>query len=195
MNDAVFTEIFNTYADELFAYGRSMNFDKETVEDAIQDVFCKVFENDYVLNDVRSIKSYLYRMLKNRLIDIKRTNLSTEDIQDYKNSFYIKATIVDRMISAEDKKAVEARIEQILSVLTDRQREAFYCRFALEMEYEDIGRLLSMTGPAVRKLIVRARKRLNEVHGSASAVCLLQLFFLQWEQIGYLLSLINLQSI
>ena len=69
-DDAAFTFIYNKYVDLLLQYGRSLGFEKEVLKDAIQDVFVKLYLNRRNLSEVRNLKYYLFRSLKNNLLDM-----------------------------------------------------------------------------------------------------------------------------
>ena len=165
-NDDAFSSIYKKYVDELFAYGTGLCFERETLKDAIQDIFCKLYFDKKGLRNVKQLKHYLFIMLRNRLIDIHRTsmNLNLTDFHQskYEMTFSIKSTILDDIIGEEERNNIQQRIDTLLNKLTDRQREAVYLRFIHEMKYEEIAVLLNMTLPAVRKLVARAMKSMRD---------------------------------
>jgi RNA polymerase sigma factor (sigma-70 family) len=160
-DESAYTSIYQTYSDSLYAYGVSLGFEEEKVKDAIHDVFFKLYFNRKALQDVVNLKYYLFRMLKNRLLDIYKTMIDTDSIEAYTTHFSIHATILDELIAREEKEAINKQIETLMDCLTDRQREAIYLRYMQEMSYEEIASLLKMTPPATRKLISRAIQRMR----------------------------------
>ncbi|MDR0844476.1 MAG: sigma-70 family RNA polymerase sigma factor [Tannerella sp.] len=162
-NDHAFSSIYNKYVAELFGYGIGLGSEREMLKDAIQDVFYTFYVRKNQLTEVRNLKYYLFRMLKNRLLDMYKSTVHVNEAEPPEEmSFTIKTTILDELIAEEEKTALQIKIDTLLSTLTSRQKEAVYLRFMQEMEYEEIGRLLEMTPQAVRKLIFRAIKRLRE---------------------------------
>lgn len=161
-DDNAFSHIYHKYVDELFIYGTALGFDRETLKDAIQDTFYKFYIHRKHLKDVRHLKYYLFRMLKNRLLDICKSPKNEVEIEINEISFYMDASILDEIILREEKEYLRNRVNQLLEILTDRQREAVYLRFIQEMEYDEVAGLLDMTPPAVRKLVTRAIKRMRE---------------------------------
>ncbi|MDR2626828.1 MAG: sigma-70 family RNA polymerase sigma factor [Dysgonamonadaceae bacterium] len=160
-SDYAFTSIYNAYVDVLLSYGTGLGFEREVLKDAIQDVFMKLYINRRQLADVQNLKFYLFRSLKNRLLDIQKSLVELNDIADYESNFSVKTTILDEMIEGEDKIAIQQKIDRLLSALTARQREAIYLRFLHEMEYDEIAQLLDMTPQACRKLVFRGIKRIR----------------------------------
>lgn len=170
-NESLCSWLYQNYVNELFSYGMALGMDRILLQDTIHDIFLHILENENILLEIKNLKFYLLRCLKNRLISIKRKDIYLENIDDLPdNEFSISITGLDIIIDEEEKKAVKTRIEQLLQCLTNRQREAIYLRFMQGFDYEYIGPLLDMTPKAVRNLIYRAIERIREQH---LLVCLL----------------------
>lgn len=101
-------------------------------------------------------------MLKNRLFDLSKNTIITDEIDIYKNLFTIKVTTLDQMIVKEDQIEIHNKVEKLLDMLTGRQREAIYLRFIQEMSYDEIASLLDMTPQATRNLVFRAIERIRQ---------------------------------
>lgn len=174
-NSYAFSLIYKKYANELFAYGLAMGFERETVKDAIQEVFCKLYESKKHLAKLDGLKYYLLKMLKNHLLDVYRSQIDMSNIDLYEPVFSIKTTILDELITREEQMQLKTKVENLLSLLTDRQKEAVYLRFIQELDYEEIGVLLDMTPHASRKLVSRAVKRMREEASVAYLLSILSL--------------------
>ncbi len=157
-----FTSIYNKYVNELYAYGIGLGFNPETIKDAIQEIFYKIYFNRDLLKGVINLKYYLFRSLKNKLLDVFRSSVPTHEISESEPDFTITVTILDELIDLEEKATLKNRVEKLLDRLTNRQREAVYLRFMQEMSYDEIAELLKMTPQATRKLIFRAMERMRE---------------------------------
>jgi len=158
-NSDAFTLIYNKYANDLMAYGTGWGVDHETLKDAIQDVFYKLYTNRKSFENAKNLKLYLIRSLKNRILDLRKISVETVSIENLE--FTIQPMITDVLIEDEDRKTVEEQIETYLNLLTSRQREAIYLRYIDGMDYEEIAQILNMTAPAVRKLVCRGIARLR----------------------------------
>ena len=79
-NDDVCVYLYNSYADQLYAYGCGLGFDRETLKDAIHDVFLNLLARRRELGGVKNIRSYLFRAFYNRLIDFKRHECDTTEL-------------------------------------------------------------------------------------------------------------------
>ncbi len=155
--------IYNRYANELLSYGTGLGFEREAIKDAIHDVFCHLFthRNKYI-ETIRKIKPYLFKSLRNRLINMVSSGVEEVDISGQEHYFSVKVNIVDQMIQEEERRYLQDKIGKYLNCLTNRQREAIYLRFMQELDYDEIAELLQITPHSVRKLISSAIIRMRE---------------------------------
>ena len=158
--------LYKDYVDDLFSYALGFGFDKQTAMDAIHDVFCRVCIREREVQEIQNPKFYLLRALRNQLIDtykLKRnySEVLTGEITD-ELPYKIKITVEDEIIAAEEQAEVSQKVDEILSILTERQREIIYLRYMQELEYDEIAVLLGLTTKGSRKLIYRAINRIRE---------------------------------
>jgi len=170
--------LYNDYVDDLYLYAQNLGFDKQTSMDAIHDVFCKLCTNKNLLSTINDAKFYLFRSLKNRLIDIYREqrghlHLPFESLVD-EIPFTIKVTVEDEMMNAEEEVALKNRIDEILYILTDRQREIIYLRYMHNYDYPKIAELMHITIPACHKLMHKTLSKLKKKN-ALSLILLLSL--------------------
>lgn len=161
-----FDMIYNKYIDDLYIYAQNLGFNKQLAMDAIHDVFCKLYTNKLVLKEVVNIKFYLFRALKNQLIDISRAQKGVVgyDIDSISNHrpFILRVTVEDELIEREDRRKLTQKVDDILSILTDRQREIIYLRFMQGYSYEEISLLMNISVPACHNLMSKTLKKLKD---------------------------------
>lgn len=154
---------YEQYIDELFAYGMAFCMNRETVLDAIQDLFLHLYEIENKLESPDNVKFYLLNSLKNRLISVLRKEISfqnLDEIEDY--NFQIKVDAKDLIEDTESCQLYEKQIEQLLSLLTNKQREVIYLYYMQGLSYEEIASLLKITPKSVRKIAYRAIERMQQ---------------------------------
>ncbi|WP_106831439.1 RNA polymerase sigma factor [Parabacteroides pacaensis] len=176
--EAWYTQIYTTYVNDLFSYGRAFGFNDEELMDAIHDVFLHIMDTSISKSKKEHLKFYLLCSLKNRLISMKRRPIiyeSIEEINEY--TFSLQVTELDLLEEKEEKEHIKKLIEEMLQTLTDRQREAIYLRFMQELEYEQVAELLGMTPKGVRKLIYRAINHIRDTYGPTTLFFFLYLHF------------------
>jgi RNA polymerase sigma factor (sigma-70 family) len=158
--------IYTLYVDDLFTYGLYLGFERESVKDAIHDIFVKVTADSDKLDDISNIKFYLFRSLKNRLLDIhknQRVYIELENIDPLREiPFNIGVNVEELIIEEEERQQIKTGIEQMLNSLTDRQREIIYLRYVQEYDYQQIAELLHISVHGSRKLVSKAILSLRE---------------------------------
>lgn len=68
--------LYKEHVQELFSYGKALTSNDERLKDAIQDVFYKILSNPSSLKNVQNLKYFLFKSLKNRLIDILKSEIN-----------------------------------------------------------------------------------------------------------------------
>ena len=117
------------------------------------------------VQEIQNPKFYLLRALRNQLIDtykLKRnySEVLTGEITD-ELPYKIKITVEDEIIAAEEQAEVSQKVDEILSILTERQREIIYLRYMQECSYEEIAEIMQISVPACRKLLYRTLLKLK----------------------------------
>ena len=171
-DDHSFSILYNSHIDKLYSYGIHLGFQNETCKDAIQDVFFKLYASRENLTQVNNIAAYLFKSLKNRLIDIVRKDTKAQTVELIDQPFSIDITILDNIIDAENAALLKSN-------LTAQQREAVYLRYMHELSYDEISELLNINPESARKLMFRAmrslREQTNSHHSKAQILLILPL--------------------
>ncbi len=163
-NEWAFASLYNQYADLLLSYGTRLGFNREDIEDAIQEVFCNLYLKHQHIAEIRNLKFYLLRALKNTLLNIVRTVAGLQEADVEELDFHAEVDVTDGLINEEEREDLKQKVELYLNSLTNRQREAIYLRYMEELEYEEIASLMDMTVPSVRNLVFRAIKQLRDTN-------------------------------
>ncbi len=160
------TTIYDAYVNDLFTYGLYLGFDRESVKDAIHDIFLKLATNNSFLDNTENIKFYLFKSLKNRLIDIhknRKEHVALEATEmSLETPFNMVVNVEELLIEREEKLHIKNEIEQMLDLLTPRQREIIYLRYVHEYDYKQISELLQISVHGCHKLVSKAILSLRE---------------------------------
>ena len=161
--DMQFIALYKFYYQDLYAYGVSLGFNTEDVKDAIQEVYLKLYFNERLCIDGKKIKFYLLRSVRNQLIDWERTKKDTSSIEEEERSFKLSVSVEESFISDEEDLLLKKRVNRILDLLTDHQREIVYLHFIEEMPYEEIAVMLDMKIQTVRGQVFKAMEKLRKL--------------------------------
>ena len=164
--ESLFLYLYDSYVNDLYAYGKALGVLHEDLQDIIHDVFLHIMDHYAGLNmcDNKQVKFYLLKCLKNKIISNARKNMEIYNIENLNDSdFPIHVTGLDLLINKEERTKLMNRIEKMLQCLTARQREAIYLRYMQELSYEEIAEILHITEKGTRKLVSRAMIELKNV--------------------------------
>ena len=161
-NDKAFSEIFNKHVQMLFRYGVKFISDEEMVKDTIQELFVKLYHNRQNLGSTDNINLYLFRALKNKLIDALYSQKDTVSLSSTVLPFEIANPEEPDTEDDWDRIVQKSRLNKGLQALTARQREAIYLRYTMDLSLEEISSLLEMNYQSVRNLIHRSVEKLRK---------------------------------
>ncbi|MDR1500494.1 MAG: RNA polymerase sigma factor [Tannerellaceae bacterium] len=170
-----FAALFEETADRLFCYGMKFTNDRELVKDAVQDVFVKLYQTREKLPDVGKPVFYLFKILKNTLIDAMRKREKTVYMEDGGLPFYVEFALDgDCDAGAAEDYEKKEKFDKVIALLTGRQKEAVYLRFHAGLSYDEIAELLGINGQSARNLVHRVMEKVRrEMDSGAFIVCFL----------------------
>jgi RNA polymerase sigma factor (sigma-70 family) len=154
-DDKAFGLLYDTYLNQLYAYGMLFTSNRELVKDCVQDLFVKLYVNRKRLPPVENVKVYLYHSMKNTLFNLFKKEVEHYQIDSIEPVFCIELSAEAQLIESEQLHEQKQRIARMMEHLTSRQREALYYRFVEELSYEEICRLMQMNYQSVRNLLHR----------------------------------------
>lgn len=159
-----FSLIYEKYFNGLYNYGCKFSRDTEFVEDCIQDLFIKLWQNRENINETPSVKNYLYKSLRNtifsRLNKLEKINIDDESFDELQ--FELELSPEAFLIESEHSSEMKLKLDKALTQLTNRQREAVFLRFFEELSYEEVSKLMQITVKALYKIIARAIESLRD---------------------------------
>ena len=164
-NKEAVEQLFDIYADPMFAYGIKFISDRELVKDCIQNLFLRLMVHYQHLSEVSNVKSYLLISLRHELMrKIKQGHALSFD-EDEQLKFHMELATAESMTEdATDDDTI--RIKKVLTdelmKLTHRQKEALYLRYVQELPMSEIAVIMDMKNQSVRNLIHRAFQKLRE---------------------------------
>ncbi len=172
-----FSEIYEEFADVLFAYGIKITSDRELVKDCIQDLFYNIYRYNIKLQKPEYLEFYLFRSLKNDIIRKIKNHSQQSSLTDD------NVTLFDLKFQAEldnhDKESEELRVnalQKILQTISPQKREMLFLKFSTGLNYIEIGEIVGMSADAVKKQVYRTLDDLRNRFGE-KLLSLLTIFF------------------
>ena len=156
--DSVEAEVIDLYhknAPGLFRFAESFVRDREMAQDALQEVFLRFFIARSSGQDIQNGKSWLYRVLRNYLLDrVKEAGFKN------RASLEEAETILDTSDPEQEYLRAFTR-KQILEVLAPRELECLQLR-AEGFDYQEIARILGVRSGTVGATLARALSKIRK---------------------------------
>ena len=108
-----FSILYKRYFPAMYAYGSSLSIDTDYVKDAIQEVFMNLYFNNKIEIVGNSLKFYLLRAVKNKLLDILRGKRESIDISECEYTFTINFTIEDKIMEDEEYSSIPNEMKKV----------------------------------------------------------------------------------
>lgn len=171
-NELAFSHLYLLLFDDLLMYGRRIGGDDEMAEDAIQDLFVKLYQKRLVLDDNTKLRPFLFRSLKNNIYNqmIRHAKLRSLDEYDY---FDLNYTIDDQLFSSQEQQLSD-EIHRIMKGLSGRQKEIIYLRFVHEMSFEEISEIMDIHVQSARNLLFRSIEKIRKETSMDAFIIILQ---------------------
>jgi RNA polymerase sigma factor (sigma-70 family) len=160
-----FSDLYDQYADVLYAFGMRYSTDRDLVKDCIHDLFIDL--HGYRKNLARevNVKFYLLKSLRRKLhLAHRKSSMLRFDRWDTEDSLAINAftfSIEQELITDEKEREILHHLAAEINQLPDRQREILYLRFHQDLDYEEIAAIMQISVPTCRTFVYRALKELR----------------------------------
>lgn len=92
--------IWNQYANQMRTFIRSQIHDEQTTDDILQNVFVKIHSDVTQIDKIGNMKAWLYRMVKNMMVDYFRSLKHTSEIDDSISEETISEPIIENVASS-----------------------------------------------------------------------------------------------
>ena len=153
-----FGNIWIPLADRFYKVAWYLLESEADAEDAVQELYLKLWSTRDSLGDVRNPVAYGISMLKNICIDRIRRGRSGK-IDPLEKALPLEAAPPERRTEMKD---ILRHLMDEMDKLPQKQREVLKMRAIEELEYEDIAERTGLSQVHVRVLVTMARKTLKQ---------------------------------
>lgn len=163
--ESALRDLFNKYAEKLFAVSFAILKDTGWSEDTVQEVFVKLWENSRKISIKESIWPYLYVLTKHqsfkKLRDIKPFTPEFESL--WLNISHLTDCSYEQLILKE----TQEKIKTIVEMMPERQRQIFHLSREQGMTHQEIAEHLGISQNTVKNHMVQAIGKLRKVLSKA----------------------------
>lgn len=153
-----FTHFYTLFFQKLLLESDKYVKDVSVAEELVQDVFLKVWENPGNLEDVRSVKSYLYKSVINSSINYINRQKNIEQHHQKIAADFSEEYLME--LDEENELVVLLRVE--IEKLPPQCKKVFKLNRFDKLKYKEIAELLDISERTVENHIANALKVLRE---------------------------------
>jgi RNA polymerase sigma factor (sigma-70 family) len=144
-----FAKIYSMYIEDLLSYGYRVTSNRQLIKDSIQDVFLSLWQQRHNISETSSIKFYLFRALRNRIV--RNIEIHHEKPVFSENLFMENETNQEQI----------KRLQNAIRQLPKRQQEVVQLRYNQNFSLEEIADLMQISNQSVRNLLHRSISELR----------------------------------
>jgi RNA polymerase sigma-70 factor (ECF subfamily) len=157
---AHFEKLFKTHYSKLCSYANLFLNDPDAAEDVVQDLFFKLWKNRNAITINTTIKSYLFRAVRNGCMNVI-DHISVHEAYKIINEEDMKSSEenpIDETIVSE----LEQRIRETIDLLPAERRKVFVMSRYDGLKYREIADRLNISVKTVENQMYQALKFLRE---------------------------------
>lgn len=156
-----FDEIYERYFISLLNSAFRRLHSREDALEIVQDIFVQLYLKRALMEHISNLPGYLQMMLKNRVIDRFREQLSRKRHYHYLQE--VLPVIVQESPEANlDGKLLEERINAVIEQLPEKSREVFLLSRTNNLSHQAIAEKLNISVSTVEKHIGKVLKLLRQ---------------------------------
>ncbi len=159
INKKTFEEIYKKHYISMCLFSASIVKNKESAEIVVNDVFYKIWKNKEKLNINTSIKSYLFRAVRNTSINFLKSNKNFENIED---SIWLNDNILNNDKDPLISKEIEKEILEVIEKLPEKRKIVFKLNRIEGYKNKEIAKKMNISEKTVKNQLTEALKFLRE---------------------------------
>jgi RNA polymerase sigma-70 factor (ECF subfamily) len=159
-NEQAFTEIYKRYAGSLAGFAGSKLYNLDDARDILHDMFTGLWENREQLHITSNLQSYLFAVIRHRIIDKIRKNVTREGYATMVQSLAaVYPEGVDKLVEAKE---LQQTIGKSLDQLPPRVKEIYKLSREEGLSNHEIAEKLNLSEQTVKNQLTVALKHLRK---------------------------------
>jgi RNA polymerase sigma-70 factor, ECF subfamily len=155
---AAFDRLSRRHLDRAYGVALRMTGSRADAQDVVQDVFLRLWQRpDAWRPGQAQFSTWLYRVVVNRCLDLKRRPKST-DLDSVEEPQDPDANAEDSLLDAERSRALDSAVNQ----LPERQKAAIVLTYTAGLRNAEAASAMDISVKAFEALLVRAKRELRD---------------------------------
>ena len=147
----------------LYDYALKLLRDGQMADDAVQELFLRVWVKRSVIGPLQKVKPYFFTALRRQILN----QLRNRQLRDLRIGSLPKPDIdfspEEIVVRNEEYSSLQAKIAAVLNELPKRQREVIYLHYFEEMDYAQIAEVMGIHYQSVLNLTQKALQKLRSM--------------------------------
>ncbi len=156
-----FALLVDRYLDRLTRFAMAMVDSHDAAEDVVQHVFVWLWESRAAVDPARPFKSYLYRAVRNRVLNERDGTHVRARYQSLVASEISSGARLSSVASPEGAILSAEELEYVLRQLPERRKAAVRLRYEAQLSYDEIGDAMGISTQAATQLVLRGVEQLR----------------------------------
>lgn len=145
----------------LYDYALKLLQDAQLADDAVQELFVKVWVKRAVIGPLQKVKPYFFTALRRQILNQMRNRQVRELRIGGLPKPDIEFSPEEIVVRNEEYQSLQARIATVLNELPKRQKEVIYLHYFEEMDYSQIADVMGIHYQSVLNLTQKALRKLR----------------------------------
>jgi len=158
-----YAELHANLYPKLFVFASRMLADEEVVNDLLQDLFVKFWENKQKIGTIKYVEAYFYRSARSIVLNHIRMTKHREAKLTLMPEPESVFSAEDIIVAHESDSLIKQQMVVALNSLPVKQREILIMRFYDELSYPQIAEILKIRYQSVINHVYRAVQTLRQV--------------------------------
>ncbi|WP_291914480.1 sigma-70 family RNA polymerase sigma factor [Chitinophaga sp. CB10] len=168
--------LYGQYYQSLANYGYKFTRDNVCIEESIQDLFRRLWQNREWIHHATAVKLYLYHSFRRILLGKLEYGLDAGDESPEEEApFELQLKNEHPLFSGERMSALLHRAQTLLGAMAHRQREILFLRYYEGLTHDEVAQVMNMHISGVSRLMYRT---LDHLRNKACNFSLLTLLYL-----------------
>ncbi|WP_346694856.1 RNA polymerase sigma factor [Barnesiella viscericola] len=160
-NQLAFTILYNTYSDQAYRLAFKYLCNKELAEDAVQNLFMKIWTKRDCLDERRPLNHFLFTVLKNDILNILRDSRNNIFVLD--DCLELLERIDDDQVDDEIDREQLDMIHRAIDQLSPQRRKIFSLKISGQYSNQEIADKLHLSINTVKFQYSQSLKQIKEL--------------------------------
>ncbi len=159
-NQLALEELFNYYYPRLYNFSRSFLKLEEGIDDILQEVFIKIWQNRENIKTASTFNSYIFTITRNLLLNELRSRLNDHKLKDE----ILKRAVAEEYSTFEETEYndIKEKVDGAINELPERQKEIFVLSRTDGLSHKEIAEKLNISTKTVEYHITQSTKLLKK---------------------------------